>query len=411
MAGAKDSFRTWINKRLAVRPAWMNLMLFVCLYLTFIYMPYDFFVKPVASDVEVWFGNRFYGWSAKATEPIHWAIYALGAYGFWRMRSWMWPWAGVYAALLTFSMAVWPIVYIRGASGWAMALGGLVIFGAFTWALFASRDLFQKPAKDLRARYGDWAVVTGASAGIGLEFARAFAEQGINCVLVARRRERLSDLKDMLTAEFGVQIEIVDADLSTDTGLDKVIEACSNLPIGILVNNAGFGLAGRFEKQHLPRLREMIALNCTAPVVLTHALLPGMTERKRGAVIITGSVAGRQPVALHTVYAATKSFNLFFGEALYAELLSQGIDCLVLQPGPVATEFEAVAREARVNPRSDEQPEDTVATALEHLGQSPSVVSGWFNWVRANANRVLPRSLLVFVGAIAMEQQTPSSMR
>ena len=91
-------------------------LMFFCAYMAFIYMPWDFFVKPVARDAEAWFGFLLHGWAAKLTEPMHWAIYAAGAYGFWRMRTWMWPWAAVYAARSRFGMLVWNVVYVGGAA-------------------------------------------------------------------------------------------------------------------------------------------------------------------------------------------------------------------------------------------------------------------------------------------------------
>jgi short-subunit dehydrogenase len=405
------AFKDWISRRLSVRPLWMNLLMFVCLYMTFIYVPFDFFIKPIEEDAEAWFGVLVYGRMAKVTEPVHWIIYALGSYGFWRMRPWMWPWASVYTAQLTLGMFAWPIAYIGGAASWAMGFVSAVFFGGITLLLWRARDHFLPARRSLRDRYGDWALVTGASAGIGLEFARAFAERGINVVLVARRADRLRDLAAVIESEFDVRAVVVSADLATPGGADEVADAVREIPVGILVNNAGFGYAGRFDKQDCARLQEMIALNCTAPVVLTHRLLPKMLERGSGAVITVGSVAGRQPIPLHAVYSATKSFNLMFGEALWAELGAKGVDSLVLQPGPVATEFEAVAGEARSNPSGDERPEQTVATALDHLGQSPSVVSGWLNWFRANVNRVMPRSVIAFIAGVVMEKQTPPSAR
>ena len=113
-----------------------------CLYMTFIYMPFDFFWKSVESDDEVWFGVRLHGWLAKLTEPLHWVIYAAGAYGFWRMRPWMWPWAAVYVAQIAVGMLVWNLLDPRGA-GW---LGGSVAAGAFlipTFALWRARARFR----------------------------------------------------------------------------------------------------------------------------------------------------------------------------------------------------------------------------------------------------------------------------
>ncbi len=89
------------------RPIWMNLLMVFCAYMTFIYMPFDMIFKPVAEDVEVWFGYSLYGWAAKATEPIHWLIYGAGCYGFFKMKAWMWPWAGLYVFQVAIGMFVW----------------------------------------------------------------------------------------------------------------------------------------------------------------------------------------------------------------------------------------------------------------------------------------------------------------
>ena len=125
-----------------VRPWWMNLIFYFCVYMTFLYMPFDFFLKPVATDHEIWFGFSLTGWWAKATEPLHWLIYGFGAYGFWRMKSWMWPWVVVYLAQVVIAMVVFNLIHVNGA-GWG---GGLVAGGAFlipTIALWRSKTLFQ----------------------------------------------------------------------------------------------------------------------------------------------------------------------------------------------------------------------------------------------------------------------------
>ena len=96
------------------RPWWMNLIFYFCAYMTFIYMPFDLFLKPVEEDQEIWFGFTLTGWYAKATEPLHWIIYGLGTYGFWKMKTWMWPWASIYVAQIVISMFVWNILSYRG---------------------------------------------------------------------------------------------------------------------------------------------------------------------------------------------------------------------------------------------------------------------------------------------------------
>jgi deazaflavin-dependent oxidoreductase (nitroreductase family) len=125
------------------RPWWMSLIFYFCLYMTFIYMPFDFFLKPVASDHEIWFGLTLTGWWAKATEPLHWLIYGLGAYGFRHMRPWMWPWAGVYAAQVVIAMVVWNLVNERGGGVQAAIIAGL-IFTVPMVALLRARDTFQQ---------------------------------------------------------------------------------------------------------------------------------------------------------------------------------------------------------------------------------------------------------------------------
>ncbi len=120
------------------RPWWMNLIFYFCVYMTFIYMPFDMFYKPVAEDEEVWFGFVLHGWWAKATEPLHWLIYGFGAYGFWRMRPWMRPWAGVYAAQVCIAMAVFNLVDPRGG-GWVAAIIAGAIFAVPMVALFRTR--------------------------------------------------------------------------------------------------------------------------------------------------------------------------------------------------------------------------------------------------------------------------------
>jgi hypothetical protein len=167
----------WLDDRLQDRPWWMNILMLVSGFLAYVYVPWDFFFKPVAVDHEAWFGILLTGWAAKLTEPLHFFIYAAGAYGVWRMRPWMWPGAAAWTAQLAFGMLVWPIVYRGGVGGWALGLAGGAIFGGVAWALYNARDAFADRPLRLRDRYGDWALVTGASSGIGADFAQALARE------------------------------------------------------------------------------------------------------------------------------------------------------------------------------------------------------------------------------------------
>ncbi len=123
------------------RPWWMNYTLCFCLFMTFVYMPFDMFVKPVAEDQEVWFGFLLEGWAAKLTEPLHWAIYGAGAYGFWKMKSWMWPWGALYALQVAVSMLVWNVIGGSIVAGTA----SFALFMIPTTALYRSRERFGAP--------------------------------------------------------------------------------------------------------------------------------------------------------------------------------------------------------------------------------------------------------------------------
>lgn len=246
------------------------------------------------------------------------------------------------------------------------------------------------------ADYGGWALITGASSGIGAEFARALAARGANCVLVARRQDRLEALAVELAAAHGVQCRCVPQDLSAAEGPDAVVEAAADAPVGMLVNNAGVGCSGHFESCDAARLAAMIALNCTAPVLLARAFLPGMLERGRGAIINVASISSFVPVPYDAVYGATKAFDLHFGEALWAELIDTPIDVLNVCPYLTATEFyqaEGMGAEAiQAARRQSDAPEDVVRLALNALGRRPTA-SPWATALAAFASRFGPRAL------------------
>jgi uncharacterized protein len=390
--------KIWLRAQLARRPWWMNILMFCCAGLAGVYIPWDFFCKPVGADAEAWFGILLHGWAAKATEPLHWAIYLAGTYGFWRMRSWMWPWAAAYAAQLAIGFLVWEIAYKGGMTGWLVGPGSFLACAWLAYALWTAQDRFDDRRRPLRERYGEWALVTGASAGIGTAFARALAHEGFSCILTARRQERLDALAAELEEQYKVATRTVAADLSVPGGVARLLEAVADLEVDFLVNNAGFGSAGHFDKQDCERLQQMVHLNCIAPVLITRHLLPGMVARGRGAVVVTGSVAGALSVPYHGVYSATKAFDRAFGESLWAEMLGSGVDVLVLEPGTTDTDFQAIAGETA---RSGEPPEKVVKVALDALGRQPSVVSGWHNWLLVTGTRFLPRSVIaLLVGSV-----------
>ncbi len=384
----------------------MNGLLLFCAWMAFVYIPFWDLPKPLLRDEEVWFGLEAEGGLAKLLMIPHWLVYAAGTLGFWRMRAWMWPWAAVYAAQVAFSMAVWPLAQRQRGSAILYGLVAAALWLLIARALARARPVFGRARESLRARYGDWALVTGASSGIGAEFARALARDGLSLVLAARRADALEALARELGEGRRIETRCVVCDLASEAGTRALVEAVAGLEIGVLVNNAGVGYVGRFHEQDAQRLAAMVQLNCATPVALTAALLPKMVARGRGAVIFTGSVSGSQPLPLHALYSATKAFDNFLGEALWGELQGSGVDVLALLPGSTDTDF---ARAADELPHHGAAPARVVRDALDALGEQPSLVSGWFNWARANAGmRLAPRSLLVLVAKGVIAKWVPS---
>jgi uncharacterized protein len=183
------------------------------------------------------------------------------------------------------------------------------------------------------------ALITGASSGIGEQFARQLAERGYDLILVARRKDRLEKLAgDLSTSTHVIAKDLADEAASLKKDVDKL-----GLDVDLLVNNAGFGLRGRFLDADEGRDAEMVRLNCEAVVTLTRAFLPAMIERGRGGVITVASTAGMQPLPYEATYGATKAFALNFTEALHEELRGTGVRMLAVNPGPVPTEWQLVA--------------------------------------------------------------------
>jgi short-subunit dehydrogenase len=183
------------------------------------------------------------------------------------------------------------------------------------------------------------ALITGASAGIGEEFARQLAGRGYDLILVARRRDRLEQLAEQVPTT----AHAVECDLATEAPrLPGEVEKLG-LDVDLLVNNAGFGLRGRFLELDAERQAEMVRVNCESIVTLTHAFVPGMVERGRGGVITVASTAGMQPLPYEVTYGASKAFAISFMEALWMELQGTGVRATVVNPGPVRTEWQGVA--------------------------------------------------------------------
>jgi short-subunit dehydrogenase len=242
------------------------------------------------------------------------------------------------------------------------------------------------------------ALVTGASSGIGAEFARALAARGNDLVIVARDTARLDASAELLEKEYGIAVEVLSADLSKVTGL-KVVEArleSQDPPVDLLVNNAGFGTFGKLHELKRDVEEREIRLNVVAVMRLCHAALPGMVERGRGGIINVSSIAGYQPTPENATYGATKAFVNSLTHALHEEARGTGVRIMVLCPGFTRTEFqERAGLDSSAVPSTLWQtPHQVVDAALRAFDKGRSVcVPGALNKAGAAFSSALPVSL------------------
>jgi short-subunit dehydrogenase len=242
------------------------------------------------------------------------------------------------------------------------------------------------------------ALVTGASSGIGAEFARALAARGHDLVVVARDTTRLDALAERLEKEHGMDVEVLSADLTSKKGRAVVAARLESAEpaVDLLVNSAGMGTYGKFAELSRESEAREIRLNVLALVQLSHAAVAGMIERGRGGIINVSSLAGHQPTPLNATYGATKAFVTSFSQALHEELRGAGVRVMVLCPGFTRTEFQA-----RAGLDSDlvpsflwQTPEPVVAAALRAYEQGRAVcIPGALNQAGAAFSSALPAGI------------------
>lgn len=248
------------------------------------------------------------------------------------------------------------------------------------------------------------ALVTGASTGIGLELSRLFAAHGHDLVLVARSKQKLEELSRELSANHGVRVLVVTADLQEAAAPERVAEAVARegITVEYLVNNAGFGASAPFLDTEPSRSLDMIALNVRALTHLTYLFTKGMRERRRGGVLNVASTAGFQPGPGMAVYYATKAYVVSFTEAIAQELAGTGVHVTAFCPGPVDTEFARIAgNDTSVLFKLGAAKPDAVALDAyrSFMKRRVLVISGATNWLGVQLLRVSPRSLVRKVAA------------
>lgn len=251
---------------------------------------------------------------------------------------------------------------------------------------------------------GKTALITGASSGIGVEFATKLAARGANLILVARREDRLKQLAAELSKQHRVSATVIAADLSLPNAAVDLFKQLKRkkLKVDVLINNAGFGTIGRFDAMDEVKISDQIRLNVLALVELTRQALPAMLQRNTGVVLNIASTASYQPVPYMAVYAATKAFVLSFTEALWGELRGTNVHALALSPGGTKTEFFEVASNGKTRDGFGKMQtvDQVVAVALNALDAAtppPSVISGGVNRIMAGSGRLVTRKTVLSI--------------
>ncbi len=254
---------------------------------------------------------------------------------------------------------------------------------------------------------GMTALVTGASSGLGEEFAKQLANQGCNLVLVARSEQKMNRLAETLRQDAKVEVDVIPADLSVAEAAQSVVDEVKRrgIQVDLLVNNAGIGLFENFLDTTLQRQMEQLDINVRSLLILTHGFAPGMVAASRGGVINLASSAAFQPLPGADVYAASKSFVLLFSEGLSVELEKSNVHVLAACPGPVATQFFS-----NMNPKLQAREMDQPAAIVDEIlhafaKRNRVVIPGKFSHrLTAWAIRLLPRNMVLRVAAATVKQ-------
>lgn len=256
-------------------------------------------------------------------------------------------------------------------------------------------------------QYGPWAIVTGASSGIGYEFARQLGAMGFNLVLIARRADKMEELAAELKTEYGTECRVLGLDL-TEAGFYSTVEAkVKDLEIGLLVNNAGMNCEGTFYRGGLERNLKMMRLNMEAPFILAHELGREMIERGRGGIIFVSSTSAFQAMPYFTHYAATKAYLLSLAESMHFEFRKKGVHVTALCPGPTESEM---SRGIKNNPMVMKAG-PVVKAGLNALGHKTFTVPGIGNKVGSMLPRLMGRRISMEMMGAVLKRGLPANRK
>lgn len=259
--------------------------------------------------------------------------------------------------------------------------------------------------------YGPWALVTGASSGIGEQFANQLAEKGFQLLITARNEGRLQALQQKLQRDYGVEVKFIVVDLANEGAVQTILDGCAGLDIGLLINNAGYGYKGCFDQQAVSDIKAMIQVNSLVPMALTHSLLAKLRARKRSGIIFTGSIEGEMALPHSSAYAASKSFIHSLGGGLWEEERNNGVDVLVLAPGSTDTNApisQGISRDQLVGLMS---PGKVALQALASLGKRPLLIPGIHNRIFVRLLRWLPRATALRMAGAGMARAIAASRK
>ncbi|AFY72504.1 short-chain dehydrogenase of unknown substrate specificity [Synechococcus sp. PCC 7502] len=257
--------------------------------------------------------------------------------------------------------------------------------------------------KRLYSRYGSWAVVTGASSGIGKEMALRLAEARLNLVLVARSQNVLEQMATDLSKQYGIDTRVVRLDLAVETGVDTLATITQDLDVGLLVASAGFGTSGSFLNSQLEQEMEMLNVNCRAILALSWYFGRRFANQGRGGLVLMSSIVGLQGMPFAAHYAATKAYVQTLAEALYVELAPTGVDVIASAPGPTNSGF---ADRARMQMGKVLHPKEVAQGTLNALGRKSFVLPGLLTKLLTYSLTPLPRWARVQIMGSVMKSMT-----